>query len=47
MSYLLKSAQSIEKVSDDTTRDYWMTADEALEYGLVSKIVTSIDEVHV
>ena len=39
--------QSVEKVSDDTTRDYWMTADEALEYGLVSKIVTSIEEVHV
>ena len=37
--------QSIEKVSEDTTRDYWMTADEALEYGLVSKIVTSIEEV--
>ncbi len=39
--------QSVERVSDDTTRDYWMTAEDALEYGLVSKIVTSIEEVHV
>lgn len=36
--------QSIERVADDTTRDYWMTAQEALEYGLVSKIITNKDE---
>lgn len=36
--------QSIERVAEDTTRDYWMTAQEALEYGLVSKIITNKDE---
>ena len=36
--------QSIERVAEDTTRDYWMTAQEALEYGLVSKIITNRDE---
>ena len=36
--------QSIDRVAEDTTRDYWMTAQEALEYGLVSKIITSKDE---
>ncbi len=31
----------VEKVSKDTDRDYWMSADEALEYKLVSQIVTT------
>jgi ATP-dependent Clp protease protease subunit len=29
----------LEKVEKDTVRDYWMNAQEALEYGLISKIV--------
>lgn len=37
--------QPYEKVEEDTTRDYWMTAQEALEYGLISKIVTKLKEV--
>lgn len=31
--------QPFEKVEEDTTRDYWMNAGEALDYGLISKIV--------
>jgi len=33
-----KSNQPLEKVEKDTDRDYYMTADEALEYGLIDKI---------
>ena len=29
----------VEKVAEDTERDNWLTAEEALEYGLVDKIV--------
>ena len=29
----------LDKVEKDTIRDYWMNAQEALEYGLISKIV--------
>lgn len=29
----------LEKVEKDTVRDYWMNAQEAVEYGLVSRIV--------
>lgn len=29
------------KVSEDTDRDYWMSADEALDYKLISSIVTT------
>jgi len=35
------TGQSLERVAKDTQRDYWMTAEEALEYGLISEIVSS------
>jgi ATP-dependent Clp protease protease subunit len=34
----------IKKVEQDTDRDYWMNAEEAQQYGLVSKIITGTDE---
>ena len=33
--------QPFEKVAEDTERDNWMNADEALEYGLVDKIISN------
>ena len=33
--------QTIEKISADTERDNWMTAEEALDYGLVDKIISN------
>ena len=33
------TCQPLEKVEKDTERDYFMTASEALEYGLVDKII--------
>ena len=33
-----QSGQPLEKVEKDTDRDYYMTAPEALEYGLIDKI---------
>ena len=33
--------QPVEKVARDTERDNWMSAEEALEYGLVDKIITN------
>ncbi len=38
------TGQPLEKVEKDTDRNYWMSATEALEYGLVGKIISSIDE---
>ncbi|MBE7082296.1 MAG: ATP-dependent Clp endopeptidase proteolytic subunit ClpP [Clostridiales bacterium] len=35
-----QSGQSLEKVQKDTDRDHYMSADEALEYGLIDKIFT-------
>lgn len=34
-----RTGQPIEKIEKDTDRDNWMTAQEALEYGLVDKIL--------
>ncbi|CAI8348575.1 MAG: ATP-dependent Clp protease proteolytic subunit [Opitutia bacterium UBA7350] len=36
------SGQSIEKIRKDTDRDFYMTAKEAIEYGLADAIVDSI-----
>ncbi len=38
------TGQSIERVRKDTERNYWMSASEAIEYGMVSRIVTSRKE---
>ncbi|MGN0739458.1 MAG: ATP-dependent Clp protease proteolytic subunit [Treponema sp.] len=35
---------SLEKVKTDTERDCWLNAEEALEYGLISKIISNRKE---
>ncbi len=35
-----ETGQDLEKVASDTDRDYWMGAQEAVDYGLVSRIVS-------
>jgi len=39
--YAEETGQPIERIAKDTNRDYWMTAEEAVEYGLISRIVSS------
>jgi ATP-dependent Clp protease protease subunit len=39
-----KTGQPLKKVEKDTERNYWMTASEAKEYGIVGKIIASADE---
>jgi ATP-dependent Clp protease protease subunit len=36
-----KTGQPIEKVSQDTDRNHWMSPEEAQEYGIVGKIISS------
>ena len=40
-----ETGQSIERVAKDTDRDYWMSAQEAIEYGIVNKIVKSVADI--
>ena len=35
----LQTGQSYEKVVADMERDYWMSADEAVKYGIVSRVI--------
>jgi ATP-dependent Clp protease, protease subunit len=42
--YAQETGQPLAKVSEDTDRDYWMTAQEAVEYGLISRVVSNHDE---
>jgi ATP-dependent Clp protease protease subunit len=39
-----ETGNDIKKVTSDTNRDFWLTADEAIEYNLVSKIIGTRQE---
>ncbi|AMM83310.1 ATP-dependent Clp protease proteolytic subunit [Martelella sp. AD-3] len=39
------TGQPADKIAKDIDRDYWLSAQEAIEYGLVSRIVTSQAEI--
>jgi ATP-dependent Clp protease protease subunit len=36
----LHSGVAIEKIAEDADRDYWLRADEAVEYGLIDEVLT-------
>lgn len=40
-----QTGQSLERIEEDTDRNFWMSAAQAKEYGLVGEIVSSIDQV--
>ena len=36
-----ETGKSLQQVEKDTDRDYWLSAEEALDYGLISKIISN------
>lgn len=40
-----QTGQSIDRIIDDTRRNFWLDAESAKEYGIVGKIVQEVDEV--
>ena len=40
-----ETGRALEQVEKDTDRDYWMSVDEAIEYGIVNKIIRNISEI--
>jgi ATP-dependent Clp protease protease subunit len=38
------TGQTEERIRQDTMRDFWLNTDEALEYGLLGKVIRSMDE---
>jgi len=43
-TFARQTGQPIEKVKEDTDRNFWMSAEQARDYGLVGKIIGTIDE---
>jgi len=41
----VETNQEVEKVENDTKRNYWMSAEEAVEYGLVSKVTKTQEDI--
>jgi len=39
-----ETGTALEQVTKDTERDYWLDSDEAVKYGLISKIITTRSE---
>jgi len=39
-----QTGQSLDKVTKDTDRDYWMSVEESVEYGLVGSVITSVSD---
>jgi ATP-dependent Clp protease, protease subunit len=39
-----ETGQSLERVRRDTERNYWMSANEAIEYGLAYKVISAIGD---
>ncbi|MGD8417749.1 MAG: ATP-dependent Clp protease proteolytic subunit [Pseudomonadales bacterium] len=40
-----RTGQPLERVVRDTDRDYWMSPEESVDYGIVGRIVSSMDQI--
>ena len=43
--FSVATGQPVDKIARDTDRDYWLSAEEAKDYGLVSRVITSQSEI--
>jgi len=43
--YHKETGQALERLKKDIERDYWMSAQEAMEYGLISRVINGWGEV--
>ncbi len=39
-----ETGQSVERIEDDTGRNFWLSAEDAIEYGLVGSIISGQNE---
>lgn len=42
--FVRETGQTLERIEKDTHRNFWLSAEEAVEYGLVNRIIQSVDE---
>ncbi|WP_424982165.1 ATP-dependent Clp protease proteolytic subunit [Maritalea sp. S77] len=38
------TGQTPEKIAEDTNRDFWLNTKEAIDYGLLGRVITSIED---
>ncbi|WP_134724933.1 ATP-dependent Clp protease proteolytic subunit [Paracoccus luteus] len=38
------TGQTVERIEQDTQRDFWLNTQEALDYGLLGRVIRSVDE---
>ena len=43
--YVQETGQSRKRIAEDVENDYWITAEQAVDYGLIDKVIDSISEV--
>ena len=42
--FVRETGQPLDKIEEDMHRDFWMSAEEAVEYGLIGKVVSNASE---
>ncbi|MBV0891127.1 ATP-dependent Clp protease proteolytic subunit [Paracoccus sp. Z118] len=40
------TGQPVEKIAADTERDFWLNTQEAIDYGLLNKVIRSVDDLN-
>ncbi|MHC4821500.1 MAG: ClpP family protease [Planctomycetota bacterium] len=40
-----ETGQPLEKIEEDTNRDFWMSAEESFEYGLIDRVIANRSEI--
>lgn len=40
-----ETGRPLEQVEQDTDRDYWMSVDEAVDYGIVGRVISSANDI--
>jgi len=40
-----ETGQPYEKVYEDSDRNFWMNAEEAIEYGVIARVIKSVDDI--
>ncbi len=40
-----ETGQKLERIEEDTNRDYWLSAEEARDYGLIHRVISKVAEI--
>jgi ATP-dependent Clp protease protease subunit len=43
--FVAETGQTMDKLAEDMNRDFWLSAEEAVEYGLLDRIITNASEI--